>query len=276
MCVALLTEPVSPGSHAGLLFMHDGGFAPVSGAGIIAATTIALERRLLETAGDTITYDTEAGTVTVRARVETRGDRRRVDAVVASSVPAFVHTAGATLQVGSRGFRADLAFGGLFYAILDTEAVGVPMETSTHSALRTLGVQILEASTRGTPPLHPTLPDIAGVAGVIFTAPPRDPEAHLRTATITGRGSLDRSPCATATAAVMAVLDAMGLLPDGGTFVQEGLTGALHRGRVVRRTEVGELPAVLAEVEGAAWITGEHAFEMDDEDPLREGFRLGT
>ena len=44
MCGALLTEPVSPGSHAGVLFMHNDGYATMSGHGIIAVTTIALER----------------------------------------------------------------------------------------------------------------------------------------------------------------------------------------------------------------------------------------
>src|SRR4030088_3846813 len=42
MCGAVLTEPVSPGSHAGLLFMHNDGYAALSGHGIVAATTVAL------------------------------------------------------------------------------------------------------------------------------------------------------------------------------------------------------------------------------------------
>src|SRR5689334_12395358 len=45
---AMLTEPVSPGSHAGLLSMHAEGFPIVSGESIIAAATIALEHKLIE------------------------------------------------------------------------------------------------------------------------------------------------------------------------------------------------------------------------------------
>ena len=71
--------------------------------------------------------------------------------------------------------------------------------------------------------------------------------------------------------AVMSVLDAMGLLPEEDAFVQEGLTGAMFRGRAVARTTVGELPALVTEIEGAAWITGEHTFQADDDDPFREG-----
>jgi proline racemase len=50
--------------------------------------------------------------------------------------------------------------------------------------------------------------------------------------------------------------------------------GTLHRGRVVRRTQVGELPAIVAEIEGTAWITGEHTFYVDEDDPLKDGFQL--
>src|SRR5207249_496680 len=37
---AMLTEPVSPGSQAGVLFMHNEGYSTMCGHGVIAATTI--------------------------------------------------------------------------------------------------------------------------------------------------------------------------------------------------------------------------------------------
>ncbi len=39
-------------------------------------------------------------------------------------------------------------------------------------------------------------------------------------------------------------------------------------------TTVGELPAILPEIEGEAYITGESVFLLDESDPLRHGFRL--
>src|SRR5438270_1799802 len=48
---AILTEPVAPGSHAGVLFMHNEGYRTMCGHGIIAVTTIALERGLLHPGG---------------------------------------------------------------------------------------------------------------------------------------------------------------------------------------------------------------------------------
>ena len=72
----------------------------------------------------------------------------------------------------------------------------------------------------------------------------------------------------------MAVLDAMDLLPEDRPFGHESLIGTLFRGRVTGRTRVGEFGAILPEIEGSAWITGEHVFLVEDDDPLRAGFRL--
>src|SRR3954451_11963740 len=69
---AILTEPVSPGSHAGVLFMHNEGYSTMCGHGIVAVPTIALERGLLMPGGDgtSVVYDAPAGTIRARA---TRG-----------------------------------------------------------------------------------------------------------------------------------------------------------------------------------------------------------
>ena len=85
---------------------------------------------------------------------------------------------------------------------------------------------------------------------------------------------VDRSPCGTGTCAVMAVLSAMGILQDGQPFVHESLIGTTFQGRVLDRATIGDREAIVPEIEGSAWITGEHTFLLDDEDPLREGFRL--
>src|SRR5438309_6673880 len=66
---AILTEPVSPGSHAGVLFMHNEGYSTMCGHGVVAVTTIALERGLLLPGGDgaTVVYDSPAGTIRATA-----------------------------------------------------------------------------------------------------------------------------------------------------------------------------------------------------------------
>ena len=279
MCAALLTEPVAPGSDAGVIFLQNDGYPPIVGHGIIAVTTIALQSGLLfspQTSAPEshVVFDTPAGTVHARARLQARGDALAVDSVVFTNVPAFVLSGGHAVRIGARELRVDVAFGGVFYAIADTEAIGVPLTASRLPELRRLGVEIRSTINAASTISHPVDDRLSGVAGVIFTGPSQDPEAHLRNVTVFADGAVDRSPCATGTSAVMAVLDAMGLLQDDQPFVHESVIGTLHRGRVARRTQVGDNAAIVTEIEGTAWITGEHAFYVDDDDPLKDGFQL--
>jgi proline racemase len=279
MAAALLTLPSSPHAHAGILFMDAAGYPSMSGHGVIAVATIALERNLImlpATAdGDTrFVFDTPAGVVQALARVETHAGGRAVDSVAVTNVPAFVHEPGVMVKVGPRHLRVDVAFGGAFYAIVDSEATGVPLDPLRLPDLRRLGVEICTSLNAANSPEHPSDASTRGVAGVIFTGPAADPEAHLRNVTVRSGGSVDRSPSGTGTSAVMAVLDAMGLLPEGQPFVHESLLGSLFRGRPLHRTLVGGVPALVTEVEGSAWITGEHTFFLDDDDPFREGSRF--
>ena len=273
MVAAVLTEPVSPEAHAGLLFMDGTGYPALSGHGIIAAATIAVARNLIVT-GDAdadvrLAFDTPAGVVHTAIRADGQAERR-IHSVVFTTVPSFVHTAACPVRLQTRELRVDVAFGGLFYAIVDTEAVGIPLRAERLNDLRRLGIDLQAALNRVSEFAHPAEAGVGGISGVVFTGPPSDPEAHLRSVVVTGT-VVDRSPGGIATAAVMAVLDAMGLLADDRHFVHESITGALFRGRAARRTVVGESPALVAEIEGSAWITGEHTFLIDEDDPLREG-----
>lgn len=277
MTAAVFTDPSSLQANSGIVFMDAAGYPSMSGHGVIAAVTIALERRLtlarpaVSDEDERLVFDTPAGTVHARARVEMRSGIRSVDAVAVTNVPAFVHAPAVRVTVGRRELRVDVAFGGAFYAIVDSEATGVPLDALRLPDLRRLGAEISASLNATQRPSHPMDASIGGIAGVIFTGPASDPEAHLRNVTIRGAGSVDRSPGGTGTSAVMAVLDAMGLLPDGQAFVHESLSGALFRGRALHRTVVADVPALVTEVEGSAWITGEHTFFLDDDDPFREG-----
>jgi trans-L-3-hydroxyproline dehydratase len=176
--------------------------------------------------------------------------------------------------VGARRIRADVAFGGAFYAIVDSEAVGLPVHAARLPELRRAGVEITRELEREHSIVHPLEPALAGLYGTIFTAPPQDPRADLRNVAVFADGQVDRSPCGTGTAATMAVIDAMGLLNADRPFVHESIIGTLFTGRLAARTKVGEYEAIVPSLEGSAWVTGEHQFVIDDEDPLKDGFRV--
>jgi len=283
---ALLTEPERPDSHAGVLFMHNDGYSTMCGHGIIAVVTIAVERGLLSLPGTSapasaaardvdVVLDAPAGQIRARAHVATRRDGSpRVERVSFVSVPSFVLAAGVPVTVGSRALHVDVAFGGAFYAIVDAEAAGLPITPERLPELRAAGMAIRRAVESAMPIVHPAEPGLTGVYGTIFTGPPTIEGADLRNVTIFADREVDRSPCGTGTCAVLAVIDAMGLAAADRPFVHESIIGTTFSARVAGRTTVGEIAAIVPELTGEAWITGEHAFIVDPHDPLRRGFRI--
>ncbi len=272
---AVLTEPEHSGSDAGVLFMHNAGYSTMCGHGVIAVVTIALERGLIvpRSGNGEIVLDSPAGPIKARANVTSVGGRTRVSSVSFVNVPSFVLHAAVPVQAAGRTIRADVAYGGAFYAIVDSEAVGIPILPARLADLRRVGMEIKAAVESAVTVVHPDEPQLNGIYGTIFTGPAGD-GADLRNVTIFANAEVDRSPCGTGTCAVMAVLARMGLLGADYTFVHESIIGTRFRGRVAGQTLVGETEAILPEIEGEAWITGDHRFVIDGKDPLAEGFRL--
>jgi proline racemase len=269
---AMLTEPVSAGSHAGLLSMHAAGFPMVSGESIVAAVTIALEHGLIEGADEELRIDTPVGTFRARPKpggagvsavappcAEVNALGRRVTGVVVTGVPSFVHTAGLALRVGTRHVTVDIAFGGEFYAIADSESIGIPVDMANAAALIRMGREIKEAVESTVHVEHPLDGTLKDIQGSIFTGAPRA-DADLRSATVLDGEVLRRSPGVTGTAALMAVLDAMGLLTADVQFRHEGILGTILRGSVAGRREMDGMPAVIPVIEGSASVTGFHEF----------------
>ena len=303
---ALLTSPEHPGSHAGILFMHNEGYSTMCGHGVIAVTTIAIERGLIvvpraEDGTVRLTLDSPAGPIYATAVLAGEGAAQGVSPatpVVQSvrfrNVPSFVLHAAVPVMAGNRQVRADVAFGGAFYAIVDSEAVGIPIVPERLPDLRKAGMEIKHAIERALTVQHPLEPQLQGIYGTIFTGPPSDEGADLKNVTIFADAEVDRSPCGTGTAAVMAVFAAMGMLAEEQqTFTHESIIGTRFRGRVVGRTTLSTsnskfqtpnskfqttseegIDAIIPEIEGEAYITGEHTFLIDDRDALRHGFRL--
>ena len=278
---ALLTEPVTPGAHAGVLFMHNEGWSTMCGHGVIAVSTIAVERGLMWDAasgpgpGDVeIVLDAPAGPVRAVARQSTNEGRTHVPHVSFRNVPSFVLAPGVPVQMAGRTFTADVSFGGAFYAIVDAEAAGLSVDAARLSELKRVGMAIAREVERLVKVVHPAEPGLSGIYGTIFTSPPRAEGAHLRNVTVFADAEVDRSPCGTGTAAVMAVLDEMGVIVGDAPFVHESIIGTCFTGRVAARTRVGDHSAIVPEISGSAWITGEHTFLIDADDPLRAGFRI--
>ena len=260
---ALLTKPERPDSDTGVLFMHNEGYSLMCGHGIIAVTKILVERKVIE--GPSITYDAPAGQIKAHYK-----DGR----TSFLNVPSFVLAAGVPVTVGGRTMHVDVAFGGAFYAIVDAEAAGLAVVPGRLNELKSMGDAISRAVEKVITVVHPTEPGLNGVYGTIFTGPPDAEGADLKNVTIFADKEVDRSPCGTGTCAVLAVLDAMGMVSPDKPFVHESIVGSTFSARVASRTTVGEFAAIVPELTGTASITGDHTFTVEPGDLFPKGFRL--
>jgi proline racemase len=178
---------------------------------------------------------------------------------------ATVLAGGLTVAIGSRSLRLDVVASGGLLALVDSEAAGVVLAASRTPELRRAGLEIHAALKAPLARLASDLP----LDAVVFTA--ASESADLRSATVRNDGSVERAPSGRATAAILSVLDAMGFLADDRSLIHEGFAGLRFEARIARRLEKAGRPSVVPEVTGSAWITGEHRFLLQPDDPLRHG-----
>ena len=270
----LLTPPVTPGAHFGVLFMHNEGYSTMCGHGIVALTTALLETGGFERTGSTVEigYDTPAGFVLARAEL----DGERVRRVAFRNVPSFVYAADLEIAVDGRRIAVDVVFGGAFYALVEATALRAGLEVRPEDVTELIarGMAVKHAVEGALDVVHPEEPGLRGIYGTIITGPPRGAGAHGRNVTIFAEGEVDRSPCGTGTAGRAASLYRRSKLARGEEYVHESIIGTQFTARVLEETRVGKLPAIVPEIGGRGFLTGFHQFVLDEEDEAGRGFLL--
>lgn len=258
-----VVEPNDSDADLGVVFFHNAGYSTACGHGTIALVTWALDEGVVtRNEGEThVVVDVPSGRLDTWARVESG----RVRSVRFRNVPAFVWAEG--VELGER--TVDVAFGGAFYASVEERVA--PSELPR---LIELGRELKRGVEAWQDVVHPVEPELQGVYGVIFWQEEGEEPLTQRNVTVFADGEVDRSPCGSGTSARLALLDRSGRLPRGAELRHLGIVGSEFRGRVVGDADVAGLPAVVTEVEGSAYRTGEHVFVLDPDDPLGDGFLL--
>ncbi len=275
MYACILTPPQRHDSHFGALFMHRSGISPMSGHGIIAVATLCLEAGLVEMkAPETrLKFDTPAGMVRAYASV----DDNRVRSVFFENVPSFAYALDQEVEVSGLGkVRVDIAYGGEFYAYVHASDLGLKLVPEEVHEVARLGSAICEAVEQAVPVIHPIDPVLSLLSGVVFCAPPvrrRDVKVDARQVCVFTDGAVDRSPSGTGLSGRLAIHHLRGEIDLGEPLVVEGLLGGVFTGKAAHGgLHIGPHPAIIAEIEGAASLTGSHCFFLDPEDLLKDGF----
>ena len=276
---AILLPPCAPDADIGVLFMDNRGYEPMCGHAVIGIVTTLLEMGMIEAVEPetTITLDTPSGLVRAYARIE----GSRVRSIAFENVPAFVYRRDVIVEIPDLGkISVDVAFGGLFFALVDARQIGIELVPENAGRLAELGMRIKAAVNERIPVQHPELPHITGVMDVRFYKDVSSEGVNSRNVVILGDHMVDRSPCGTGTCAEVALRYVRGELGIGEPFVTESIIGTRFSAWVVAETRVGgsseTFPAVIPRVVGRAYITGFHQFVLDPDDPFPEGFLFNS
>ena len=139
--VNILTSPINPQCDVGVIIMEPTEYVPMSGSNLICTVTVLLETGMvpMQEPETVVWVDTPAGPVKAVARCEA-GKCRSVEF---ENVPSFVDKLDAKLEVEGHGtVEVDIAYGGMFYAIVDATRLGFRIEPSEARELAVLGERI--------------------------------------------------------------------------------------------------------------------------------------
>lgn len=271
-----LTPPDDDGAHFGVLFWHKDGFSTACGHGTIALGVWALHtgRVAPDPSGTTdVVIDVPSGRVT--ARVHTVDDV--VTGVDFVNVASYVLHTAVEVRTARGVARVDISHGGAIYAHLNAADVGLSVTPEHYADLIAVGREVKWALNATDYASHPDDDRLSGIYGTILfddLGSDADGNPHQRNVTVFADGEVDRSPCGSGTCARVAVLAASGRLRPHHSLIHDSIVGTRFHARVLDDVTVGGRAAVIPEVSGMAYRTGEHTFVLDPGDPVGTGFVL--
>jgi proline racemase len=270
-----IVPPDDDGADLGVLFWHKDGFSTACGHGSIALAVWAVETGQVaapETGSVDVVIDVPSGRVAARVH---RQDARVV-AVDFVNVPSWVIAREVPVTTSRGEVRVTVAYGGAIYATIPAAQAGLSVRPEHLGQLIALGREIKWALNDTEHAVHPDDPRLNGIYGTIWVDELGDAEGQVqqRNVAVFADGEVDRSPCGSGTCARLAVLHADGRLPAGTVLRHDSIVGSTFTGRVLDSVHAAGRRAVIPQVTGMAYRTGEHVFAIDPYDPLVPGFVL--
>jgi proline racemase len=270
-----VVPPDDPGARLGVLFWHKDGYSTACGHGTIALGRWAVESGLIEAPPDgeaEVAIDVPSGRVAARVRCAGGAVRD----VTFRNVPSYVLARDVPVATARGRVAVDVAYGGAIYACLPASAAGLAVEPAHYGDLIAVGREVKAALEGTAHARHPSDDRLSGIYGTILfddlgetAGGPRQ-----RNVTVFADGEVDRSPCGSGTCARAALLHAEGRLRPGRVLTHDSIVGTTFAAEVAAAVRAEDRDAVVVDVRGAAFKTGEHRFVLDPADPVATGFVL--
>jgi len=268
-----LTPPSSADYDAGLIYIDGTEYSHMCGHGAIAVAMAMVALGLTRRGSGkstVIRFETTAGPVVA----EVGSDGERVEWTRFENVPAYVAAQDVAIDLPDLGpLKADVAWGGNYFGIVDLSATHLRIGADNGMALSRLGVLAREQLRAKVALQHPLSPHIDNLNYVTFWHQPTLAGALYKCVHVFSAGQLDRSPGGTGTSAMMAMLEARGRLAMNQPIRSEGLLGSgTFEGCLLGESRLGSVRAVRPTIKGTASILGTARWVIDRDDPVGAGF----
>jgi len=268
---AIITEPTTEDADFGTFFLHNEGYSTMCGHAIIALTKLVLDTGIISKKGNEpeLIINAPPGKIYAKAFRE----NGIVQKVSFKNVPSFLLLKEEEIEVPEIGkVKFDVAYGGAFYAFCNADELGLKMDESDYNRLIDYGRKIKYAVMEKYEIKHPFEDDLSFLYGTIFTGKPFNLKNHSRNVCIFAEGEVDRSPTGSGVSARAALHHAKGELKQNEKITVESILGSTMDVEVVEKITFGSHNAVIPEVTGTAFITGQNEFYFDPYDPFKNGF----
>ena len=275
MSGSILYPPHNPENDFSILFIETSGCLPMCGHGTIGAITIAIEEGLIiPKIPGKIRMEAPAGLVEIAYSQK----KNKLDWVKLTNVKSYLAAENLTINCPELGeITFDVAYGGNFYAIVDSQKNFNGIQEYTASKIIQYSQVVRESINKKYPDqfIHPENETIKDVTHLLWTGTPIAPNSHGRNAVFYGDKAIDRSPCGTGTSARLAQLYAKGKLKVGEEFVHESYIGSTFVGKVEKETMLAGKKAIVPSIKGWAKVYGQNTITIDTEDdPYACGFQV--
>ncbi|MBB4194588.1 proline racemase [Rhizobium aethiopicum] len=271
MSVNLLVVPTRVDADAGFIVLQADRAHPMSGSNCICVVTALLEsgRVAMSEPETLVRLDTPAGLIVARAACR---DGRCLS-VSLDNVPSFAEVLDREVETPKWGrIKIDVAFGGVYYALVDIDQLGLDITPANARQLAEAGIELKSLLAGQVSVAHPVLSGVDEIAYVMFRS--READGAVRTCTTLQPGRVDRSPCGTGSSANLATLYARGEVAVGDRRTSRSIIGGEFLAEAIGEAEVGGRRAVLPRISGRAFVYGREQLRISDDDPFASGFAL--
>ena len=271
MSTNLIFDPINKDADIGFLILQGDKAHAMSGSNSICLVTVLLETGRIEMKEPetTVTLDTPAGIVRATASCK-NGKCVRVSL---DMTPSYADQLDAIIDVEGLGkVTVDIAFGGIFYALIDPSQFDLKILPENARQLVDIGTRVHRAVNEQLEISHPELESIKGISYTMFVG--HDDEGEMKGATILPPGRIDRSPCGTGNSARLAVMEARGQIKVGEILKARSIIDSEFQVEIISKKTIAGKPGILPRISGRGWIHGIHQVGIDPSDPYPLGYKV--